>query len=67
MMIFYQFKMGAHAEFFLQFSNFMFNIFVFFILYKIPQPAFTVNCDEINLFRIIGLIKGRLIALRNKN
>ena len=57
MMMFYQFKMGVHAVFFLQFLNFMFNVFFFYYLYKIPQSTLIVNCNEINLFRIIGLIK----------
>ena len=34
MMIFYQFKMGAHEKFFLRFLNFMFNVFVFLIYTK---------------------------------
>ena len=55
MMMLYQFKMGAHEEIFLRFLNDMFTVFVFFNLYKIPQSTLIVNCNEINLFRIIGL------------
>ena len=34
MMMFYQFKMGAHAEILLRVLNFMFNVFVFLIYTK---------------------------------
>ena len=34
MMMLYQFKMGAHAEIFLRFLNFMFYVFVFLIYTK---------------------------------
>ena len=34
MIMLYQFKMGAHEEFFLRFLNFMFIVFVFLIYKK---------------------------------
>ena len=53
----YRFKMGALEEIFLQFSNFMFNVFLFQIYKKIPQSPLIVYCNEKNIFRNIGLIK----------
>ena len=64
----YQFKMGAHKEFFLRFLNFMFIVFVFLIYKKVLQSTLIVNCNKKMYFKLSDLLRGsQLIAFRYKN